>query len=89
MSEYYITDITGFWGANEGEVNLEMIGSCGEDITISIPAYVMFENLSYIVDCTMRAKDAQDKCTYNRLRLGAKSLKSWLPNAKPGRKPKK
>lgn len=75
--EFYITDITTFWGSGQGEVNIAFTSACGAEVNLLIPAHVMTMNLESIIDQTILAQHNADKRTKEGLSKAAKSLKNF------------
>lgn len=75
--EFYITDITTFWGSGEGEVNIAFSSACGAEVNLLIPAHVMTMNLDSIIEHTILAQRIADKQTKEGLSKAAKTLKNF------------
>lgn len=75
--EFYITDITTFWGSGQGEVNIAFSSACGAEVNLLIPAHVMTMNLESIIGQTILAQHNADKQTKEGLSKAAKSLKNF------------
>lgn len=75
--EFYITDITTFWGSGQGEVNIAFTSTCGAEVNLLIPAHVMTMNLDSIIEHTILAQGVADKQNKQGLSKAAKTLKDY------------
>lgn len=75
--EFYISDITTFWGTGQGAFNMSLTSACGAEVNLLIPAHVMTMNLEHIIENTILAQGVADKQKKEGLSKAAKSLKNF------------
>jgi hypothetical protein len=85
---YYITTIHTHYNRH-GEVSIGLSACNGDEITLTFPGSVLYEDLSYIMHNAIVAKHDSDLEVNDRTRSAVKHLTSFLPPGKRGRKPKK
>ena len=72
----------------DGEVTIGMTDAGGDEVILTIPGEVLFNDLSYIIENAIKAKKQSETIVNDRNREANKRLAHFLPPGKPGPKPK-
>lgn len=89
QEHYYYINTIHTHATNSGEVTIGMTDCAGDEVILTIPGSVLYDDISYMINNAIVAKQDSELEVNDRTRRAVKTLAGFLPPGKRGRKPKK